>query len=133
MTPVQLNSYIMYDVYLVLDIDECAEGTSGCEMNCNNTIGSYFCSCNAGFIIDADGRTCDGMLLNYSNVPYTLVIEKLSHYVSLSSDIDECRVGTNSCEQVCNNTHGSHYCLCPDGYRLRNDNYSCAGRLILGF
>ena len=32
-------------------------------MNCNNIIGSYFCNCDAGFIIDANGRTCDGMLI----------------------------------------------------------------------
>ena len=44
-----------------------------------------------------------------------------------SSDLNECQIGSHSCEQVCNNTLGSHYCLCFDGYRLNDDNYSCTG------
>lgn len=42
------------------EIDECFEGTHQCTQNCVNTIGSYVCTCNSGFIIDADRRTCDG-------------------------------------------------------------------------
>ena len=29
---------------------------------CNNTIGSFICSCNDGFLLAGDGRTCDGRL-----------------------------------------------------------------------
>ena len=42
------------------DIDECVEGSHQCAQICNNTIGSYTCSCNSGFIINVDGKTCDG-------------------------------------------------------------------------
>ena len=42
------------------DIDECDEETHQCTQNCMNSNGSYACTCNSGFIIDADGRTCDG-------------------------------------------------------------------------
>ena len=42
------------------DINECAEETDRCEVDCANTIGSYSCNCNSGFIIDADGITCNG-------------------------------------------------------------------------
>ena len=40
------------------DIDECAVGTSGCDVNayCTNTIGGNNCTCNTGFI--GTGRTC---------------------------------------------------------------------------
>ena len=31
-----------------------------CEQNCHNTIGSYSCTCNSGFVIDVDGHTCHG-------------------------------------------------------------------------
>ena len=43
------------------DCDECIEGTSGCDHMCNNTIGSYICSCRDGFILNPDQHTCDGM------------------------------------------------------------------------
>ena len=33
------------------DIDECLLGTSGCERLCNNTQGSYTCSCPAGYTL----------------------------------------------------------------------------------
>ena len=43
-------------------------------------------------------------------------------------DINECSDGIHSCQQVCNNTQGSHHCLCFDGYELNSDDYSCAGQ-----
>ena len=46
--------------HIIADVDECSEGTDECTQNCDNTIGSYVCSCNDGFIIDVDRRTCDG-------------------------------------------------------------------------
>ena len=47
------------------DIDECALNISGCNQNCTNTIGSYFCSCYPGFEILNDTRTCVGK--NFAN------------------------------------------------------------------
>lgn len=44
----------------IVDIDECAEGRSGCAQNCSNTIGSYSCSCNASYRLSADERSCNG-------------------------------------------------------------------------
>ena len=43
------------------DIDECAEGTSGCSQQCNNTIGSFECSCVDGYRLALDGKICNGM------------------------------------------------------------------------
>ena len=42
------------------DIDECALGTHDCHGNatCNNTKGSYDCTCNEGFY--GEGRICSG-------------------------------------------------------------------------
>ena len=42
------------------DIDECTEGISGCSQNCTNMMGSYTCSCNSGFSLLPDNRTCIG-------------------------------------------------------------------------
>ena len=42
------------------DIDECQLGTDNCTQQCNNTDGSYLCSCNGGFILDNDSYSCIG-------------------------------------------------------------------------
>ena len=42
---------------LLLDIDECSS-TTPCEQLCNNTVGSYQCSCNSGYTVD--GTRCNG-------------------------------------------------------------------------
>ena len=43
------------------DIDECATSNGGCDQTCANTpAGSYTCSCNAGYTLDADLHTCNG-------------------------------------------------------------------------
>ena len=45
---------------VILDIDECARNISGCNQNCTNTIGRYFCSCYPGYEIENDNKTCIG-------------------------------------------------------------------------
>ena len=50
----------MYVFTLHLEINECVLGTSGCTQICNNTIGSYICSCNTGYNLGVDNHTCDG-------------------------------------------------------------------------
>ena len=41
-------------------MDECSQGMDDCHVNatCNNTEGSYNCSCKDGFT--GDGFTCEG-------------------------------------------------------------------------
>ena len=43
-----------------LDMNACNRGTAGCSQICNNTLGSYICSCNSGYTLDADNHTCNG-------------------------------------------------------------------------
>ena len=43
------------------DINECAAGTGTCGQNCHNIMGSYTCSCNTGYSLNTNGRSCDGM------------------------------------------------------------------------
>ena len=50
----------------MLDIDECslmAEGDTRvelpCEQICNNLPGSFTCGCNEGYVLAADGTSCD--------------------------------------------------------------------------
>ena len=42
-----------------IDINEC-EGYNDCHQICTNTDGSYYCSCDTGFMLAADNRTCQG-------------------------------------------------------------------------
>ena len=50
------------------DVDECTASSLVCDVNanCNNTQGSYHCSCKPGFT--GDGITCQGENDNYITV-----------------------------------------------------------------
>ena len=79
-----------------MDIDECAAKIDNCTKGpstyCSNTVGSYLCLCNPGYI--QMGGNC--------------------------VDIDECSTGSNTCAQApngtCINTLGSYNCSCNPGY-----------------
>ena len=45
------------------DRDECTL-SNPCEQICNNSEGSFFCSCEIGFILSANDRNCTGMYRN---------------------------------------------------------------------
>ena len=66
--------------------------------------------------------------LSFSSLSLTLLFGK--HYSFLSSDIDECALGTNNCNQICHNTIGSYYCSCNPGYHLLNHPHICSGILM---
>ena len=107
------------------EIDECTEGTHLCSQLCINTNGSYICDCRSGFIIDVDERTCDGEAKVNNATLWVMIL--CIHKFAYIADINECSDGIHSCQQVCNNTHGSHHCLCRQGYQLNSDNYTCRG------
>ncbi|CAH3173842.1 unnamed protein product [Porites lobata] len=81
-----------YNYTCVKEIDECISNYHRCDPNaaCQNTVGSYICTCKAGFY--GNGKKC--------------------------SDIDECSNKTHKCDvnAVCSNTQGSHNCTCTPGY-----------------
>ena len=57
------NMYVQNHTYISnhVDIDECSDGTQRCSQICTNTIGSFTCGCNDGYLLDVDGATCNGM------------------------------------------------------------------------
>ena len=65
------------------DINECASHNGGCEQNCQNTIGSYSCSCLSGYLIDSNGYNCTGL-----KILWVLIIKILySIYVQISMSV----------------------------------------------
>ena len=86
-----------------VDVDECGnEQLNDCDDRygvCNNTWGSYSCSCQTGYRLSGDGRSC--------------------------FDVNECVERRDGCEQRCVNSEGSYSCLCHDGYTLAEDGKNC--------
>ena len=68
-------------------------------MSCRNSLGSYQCYCEDGFLLADGGGYC--------------------------SDIDECI--SNPCDHLCENTLGSYLCSCNVSARfvLNRDNHTC--------
>ena len=58
----RFNSKIFFQSFS--DIDECETSIHSCDVNafCNNTIGSYICTCNPGYF--GNGKSCLGKTLN---------------------------------------------------------------------
>jgi len=61
----RLQHVILYELFVFLDINECAVGKSSCSANaiCLNSPGSFTCSCKQGFI--GNGSQCDGNVSKY--------------------------------------------------------------------
>ena len=45
------------------DVDECATGNGGCEGQCRNALGGFYCRCPPGHQLQGDGKTCQGRSL----------------------------------------------------------------------
>ena len=75
----------------ISDIKECEENRDNCNRNaeCDNTIGSFTCTCNDGYT--GDGVSCDGMknyiikqkLIELINYMYGLICSENITYVGL--------------------------------------------------
>uniref|UniRef100_A0A3B3ZC25 Growth arrest-specific 6 n=1 Tax=Periophthalmus magnuspinnatus TaxID=409849 RepID=A0A3B3ZC25_9GOBI len=80
------------------DVDECETRNGGCDHECNNTMGSYRCSCRHGYTLS--GR-------------------------HLCNDVDECDDPSVCGTAQCLNTKGSFECLCEPGFVYDNETESC--------
>ncbi|CAH1790487.1 unnamed protein product, partial [Owenia fusiformis] len=69
------------------NFDECLYQNGRCQHFCNDTVGSYVCSCRVGFELSEDEHEC--------------------------VDIDECARNPDNCgaDETCVNTNGSHACI----------------------
>ncbi|XP_030844885.1 fibrillin-1 isoform X2 [Strongylocentrotus purpuratus] len=83
------------------DVDECADDPVPCTNGmCTNTIGSFFCTCNDGYIENGARTAC--------------------------IDIDECEDDSTLCAKgTCFNTAGSYTCNCDVGFQLDGTGVNC--------
>ena len=111
-------------IFKSTDLDECAQGISGCNQICTNTIGSYVCSCYYGYQIAQNNRTCTGKntLINHA--------EQYPYAIFQSVDVNECALDISGCGQICTNTNGSYTCSCDLGYKISLNNRTCVGKSL---
>jgi len=107
---------IAINVLIPTDIDECRLGY--CTHFCNNSDGSFACSCQDGYALEDDSRTCAGKIITESFFQKS--------YVTHTVDIDECAIANGGCGHFCSNYPGSYRCSCRGGYTLEEDG-SCTG------
>lgn len=54
-----------HELFNTTDINECSTNNGSCSQICINTLGSNMCSCNPGYRLAADNRTCNGEYIIY--------------------------------------------------------------------
>eukprot|EP00058_Branchiostoma_floridae_P020618 XP_002606108.1 hypothetical protein BRAFLDRAFT_88018 [Branchiostoma floridae] len=83
------------------DADECAVANGNCRalQVCVNSVGSFSCLCNEGYMLNSTTLECD--------------------------DINECASSNGGCEQICTNSDGGYQCSCADQYVLNENEQGC--------
>ncbi|VDM26090.1 unnamed protein product [Hydatigera taeniaeformis] len=79
--------------------DMCRKDNGGCERECCNMAGGYYCRCPPGYRLAPDQRHC--------------------------LDINECEINRGGCIYGCENLPGGFRCTCPEGMILADDKLSC--------
>ncbi|OCT90353.1 latent-transforming growth factor beta-binding protein 4-like [Xenopus laevis] len=144
------RSIVTYPGGRCADIDECTKHPSYCQAPfiCNNTLGSYTCTCPYDTAENdttvpipnadineclMDPSICKPPMVCSNNTPgshmcgcdtgyYKSFIGQNGINITLCLDIDECVSNRSLCQPpaLCTNTPGSHSCSCPTGYIKQN-------------
>ena len=114
-------------IHIHIDHDECSKNAHECEHICHNSHGTFYCSCNTGYRLAYNNKTCDGRFALQNN-QYRVVL--LTSLLEFSLEIDECTENTSGCNQGCVNTIGSYYCSCYTGYQINANQRVCDGELF---
>eukprot|EP00057_Strongylocentrotus_purpuratus_P008865 XP_011663339.1 PREDICTED: fibrillin-1 isoform X1 [Strongylocentrotus purpuratus] len=123
------------------DVNECLVFTDACRNgNCMNTYGSFYCTCNEGFL-GTGTDSCEDIIecLGENDCQQICYNEEGGYSCACwdgyemdgsgfnCTDIDECSRNSSACENgMCMNLVGSFNCSCNSGYELSNDNITCS-------
>jgi len=124
-------------------VDECSRW-GACSQHCTNTPGSYVCSCDDGFVLSEDGRSCErapppanwcsranggcSQLCQHTSQGPRCFCQggyRLAPDRRTCQDVDECLQQPDVCHHSCVNSVGSYSCVCEDGFTLALDLYTC--------
>ena len=125
---IDINSFLS-----VTDINECEVDTDVCEDGCQNTIGSFFCTCPSfGNGFKANGTACIGKLYRFVIKNVDILSDAIIKLCMINVvDIDECIEGGHDCSSInkrmCINNNGSFQCVCIVGYHEDNHTRECIG------
>ncbi|KAI6658463.1 latent-transforming growth factor beta-binding protein 2 [Oopsacas minuta] len=125
--------------FVCSDIDECEDSSITCQGNCTNTLGSYTCDCDEGFVnlnetfcydvneCEESSVVCEGYCTNtLGSYTCDCAAGFVKYNNSICNEVNECGVNNGGCPQDCTNTIGSFYCSCFDGYNIStSDNSDC--------
>ena len=93
----------------------CQVNNGGCEHNCiNDTLGSYFCTCNESYTLNLDYRTCQRKYNNYIKIVFLIHHHNCRYYLfhSLFHSLA-------TCSNPCGNCFSCVYvnqCQCINGW-----------------
>ncbi|KAM7331488.1 hypothetical protein ACRRTK_008196 [Alexandromys fortis] len=126
------------------DVNECQVFPGLCTQGtCRNSVGSFHCSCDKGFALDARERNCTDIdecrispdICGHgscANTPGSFKCDCFPGFTSGSLlmkncvDVDECAKDPLLCQRgTCINTEGSYECRCPPGHELKAQGTAC--------
>ena len=76
-------SYVWFVSAIEMEvIDSCATNNGGCDHDCKHGVGGPICSCHKGYMLQADGRTCEGEFRNLS--PSHMVLSTFHYCITVT-------------------------------------------------
>uniref|UniRef100_A0A8C4NLB4 Latent transforming growth factor beta binding protein 3 n=1 Tax=Eptatretus burgeri TaxID=7764 RepID=A0A8C4NLB4_EPTBU len=135
----------LFTFWLCVDMDECLQNQQSCSHGqCHNTLGTFYCTCNEGFVPSSNSTACTDVdecenapcsengLCN--NLPGSYECKCNKGYTPSTHNgqktyVDECLKNSNLCYNGrCKNIQGSFKCSCNSGFQVSSNEKSCEGQ-----
>ncbi|KAK2163655.1 hypothetical protein NP493_1450g01017 [Ridgeia piscesae] len=127
------------------DVNECVGPLHPCSHICSNTVGSYTCSCHAGFQLAPNHRECtavkpcqiscgggqcyidpSGKERCMCDVGYRKTPGPLDECLDIQECVDQADMCREHAHSLCIEDEGKYACTCSHGYKLNPDGMSCS-------